>query len=81
MAILTLLLKKQERGSMAKPTAPPGREGFPPQCTTAGRDALLVGCREKGREDTFFSILATFSVEFSSSCLGRMEISDFLYLF
>lgn len=81
MAILTLLLKKQECGSMAKPTAPPGREGFPPQCTTADGVPWWWAAERRGGEDTFFSILATFSVEFSSPCLGRMEISDFLYLF
>lgn len=53
MAILTLLLKKQECGSMAKPTAPPGREGFPHPVHDSGRGALVVGCREKGRGGHF----------------------------
>ena len=80
MATLTLLLKKQERGSMAKPMALPGREGFPPNARQ--RDGVPWGwaAERRGGEDTFYSILATFSVEFSSPCLGRMEISDFLYL-
>lgn len=86
MATLPLLLKRQELGRSDSPAVHSAcatggrvgrqREGVP---LAGGLGVGRGGAGKKGKE-TFFLMLVLFSVQ-SNSPHGRIENSDFLYLF